>query len=153
MCLVASSIIVTEGVITRKLFSISAVWQIEASVFLLIYACFLGAAYAQMHEHHLNVDLVITHLSPKWGKITVIIAAMVSCLICGVIAWYSWPMWWKAVVHHEHSDSLWGPPLWIPYLSLPLGMSILFFQYIVYIARKIVSLKQSKLQEQVTIHC
>ena len=153
LCLVASTIIITEGVIARKVFGVSAVWQIEASVFLLIYACFFGASYAQMHEHHLNVDLVISHLSPRWRGLTVIIAAIVSCLICGIIAWYSWPMWWKAVIHHEHSDSLWGPPLWIPYLSLPLGMTILFLQYIVYIARKITSQKQSNFKSHLASHC
>ena len=153
LCLIASAIIITEGVISRKVFGVSAVWQIEASVFLLIYACFFGASYAQMHEHHLNVDLVIAHLSPKWKRITIISASIASCLICGLIAWYSWPMWWEALTHHEHSDSLWGPPLWIPYLSLPLGMTILFLQYIVYIARKIASQKESEHEKPLVSHC
>ena len=47
---------------------------------------------------------------------------------------------------NEHSESLWGPPLWIPYLFLPIGMTLLFLQYIVYIRDKIVSLKKGDLR-------
>jgi hypothetical protein len=59
LALVAAAIIITEGVVVRKVFGVSTIWQIEASVYLLMYACFVGAAFAQMHDHHLNVDLVI----------------------------------------------------------------------------------------------
>lgn len=142
LSLVAAAVIVTEAVLVRKIFGISTIWQIEASVFLLIFTVFVGAAYVQKNEHHLNVDLVIIHLSPRTRALTIIVASIASCILCAVIAWYAWPMWWETVVSNEHSESLWGPPLWIPYLFLPLGMTILFLQYIVYIARKISGLKQ-----------
>jgi len=51
-------------------------------------------------------------------------------------------------VGNEHSESLWGPPLWIPYFFLPLGMTLLFLQYIVYIRDKIVNLKKGDLSKQ-----
>ena len=57
-------------------------------------------------------------------------------------------MWWEAVVGNQHTESLWGPPLWIPYLFLPLGMTLLFLQYIVYICDKIVNLKKGEITEE-----
>jgi TRAP-type C4-dicarboxylate transport system permease small subunit len=57
-------------------------------------------------------------------------------------------MWWESVVGNEHSESLWGPPLWTPYFFLPLGMTLLFLQYIVYIRDKIVNLKKGDLSKQ-----
>ena len=59
-------------------------------------------------------------------------------------------MWWETVVNNEHSESLWGPPLWIPTLFLPLGMTLLFLQYIVYIGRKIERLRQGEIEEKVS---
>jgi TRAP-type C4-dicarboxylate transport system permease small subunit len=56
-------------------------------------------------------------------------------------------MWWESVVNKEHSESLWGPPLWIPYLFLPLGMTLLFFQYVIYIHRKITALRKGEISE------
>jgi TRAP-type C4-dicarboxylate transport system permease small subunit len=150
LALVAAAIIITEGVVVRKLLGVSTIWQIEASVYLLMYACFVGAAFAQMQDHHLNVDLVIIHLHPRTREMTLIIVSILSCIICGVIAWYAWPMWYEAFVRNDHSESLWGPPLWIPYFFLPFGMSLLFLQYVVCIANKIKFLNKEAFSEGVT---
>lgn len=149
LCLVAAAFIVTEAVIVRKLLGISTIWQIEASVFLLIFTVFVGAPFVQRNEHHLNVDLVIIHLKPRTREWVLIIVSILSCLLAALLAWYAWPMWWETVVNNEHSESLWGPPLWIPALFLPLGMTLLFLQYIVYIGRKIEALRKGTLEEKV----
>ena len=147
LSLVAAALIVTEAVIVRKIFGISTIWQIEASVFLLIFTVFAGAPFVQKNEHHLNVDLVIIHLSPRTREITLIVVSIISCILAAILAWYAWPMWWEAVAGNQHSESLWGPPLWIPYLFLPLGMTLLFFQYIIYIHDKITSLKKGEISD------
>jgi TRAP-type C4-dicarboxylate transport system permease small subunit len=149
LCLVAAALIVTEAVIVRKLMGISTIWQIEASVFLLIFTVFVGAPFVQKNEHHLNVDLVIIHLSPRTRELTLIVVSIMSCILTAILAWYAWPMWWETVINNEHSESLWGPPLWIPFLFLPLGMTLLFLQYIVYIWRKIERLRKGDLEEKV----
>ena len=147
LSLVAAAIIVTEAVIVRKLFGVSTIWQIEASVFLLIFTVFAGAPFVQKNEHHLNVDLVVIHLSPKTREKTLVVVSIISCLLAAILAWYAWPMWWESVVNNEHSESLWGPPLWIPYFFLPLGMTLLFFQYIIYIHAKITALRKGEIVE------
>lgn len=148
LCLVAAAIIVTEAVIVRKVFGISTIWQTEASVFLLIFVVFAGAPLVQKNEHHLNVDLVVIHLSPRARELTIIVVSIITCILAAILAWYAWPMWWEAVINNEHSESLWGPPLWIPYLFLPLGMTVLFLQYILYIKSKIASLKRGEITEE-----
>lgn len=149
LCLVAAALIVTEAVIVRKLLGISTIWQIEASVYLLIFTVFVGAPFVQKNEHHLNVDLVIIHLSPRTRELTLIVVSIMSCILTAILAWYAWPMWWETVINNEHSESLWGPPLWIPFLFLPLGMTILFMQYIVFIGRKIERLRKGEIEENV----
>ena len=147
LCLVAAALIVTEAVIVRKLLGISTIWQIEASVFLLIFTVFVGAPFVQKNEHHLNVDLVIIHLSPRTRELTLIVVSIMSCILTAILAWYAWPMWWETVINNEHSESLWGPPLWIPFLFLPLGMTLLFMQYIVFIGRKIERLRKGEIKD------
>ena len=144
LCLVAAALIVTEAVIVRKIFGVSTIWQTEASVFLLILTVFVGAPFVQKNEHHLNVDLLIINLSPRTRAMTLIVVSVISCLLAGILAVYAWPMWWEAVVNNEHSESLWSPPLWIPYLFLPLGMTLLFLQYIVQIYGNIAAFRQGK---------
>jgi len=144
LSLVAAALIITEAVIARKLFGVSTIWQIEASVYLLMFSVFAGAPFVQKNECHLNVDLLIIHFSPKTREIILICVSIATCLLVLLLAWYAWPMWWESVVRNEHSESLWGPPLWIPYFFLPLGMSLLFLQYIVYIFKKINILKKGE---------
>ena len=148
LCLVAAALIVTEAVIVRKIFGISTVWQTEASIFLLMFVVFTGAPFVQKNEHHLNVDLVIIHLSPRAREWTIIVVSIISAILAAVLAWYAWPMWWETVVNKEHSESLWSPPLWIPYLFLPLGMTVLFLQYILYIRQKILALKKGEVAQE-----
>jgi TRAP-type C4-dicarboxylate transport system permease small subunit len=105
LCLVCAAIIVTEAVIVRKILGISTIWQIEASVFLLIFTVFAGAPFVQKNEHHLNVDLVVIHLSPRTREITLIVVSIISCILAAILAWYAWPMWWEAVVHVVGSRS------------------------------------------------
>ena len=150
LCIVAAALVVTEGIITRKVLGVSAIWQIEASVFLLILATFVGAAFVQKREHHLNVDLVLVKLSPKTREVTLIVVSIIACILSGIIAFFAWPMWWEAVIRNDHSYSLWGPPLWIPYFFIPFGMSLLFFQYIVHIIKKITSLRKGEIIEEAT---
>lgn len=128
LCLAAAALIVTEGVIVRKVFGLSTTWQIEAAVFLLIYVCFVGAAYTETREGHLNVDLIIVHLPPRGREAVLVAASWITALLAAMVAVYAWPMWWEAWVRNDHSESLWGPPLWIPYLFLPAGMTLLALQ-------------------------
>jgi TRAP-type C4-dicarboxylate transport system permease small subunit len=146
LSLVAAALIITEAVIVRKLLGISTIWQIEASVYLLMFSVFAGAPFVQKNECHLNVDLMIIHFSPRTREIIMIVVSIATCLLVLFLAWYAWPMWWESVVRNEHSESLWGPPLWIPYFFLPLGMSLLFLQYIVYIYKKIDALKKGEIE-------
>lgn len=149
LSLVAAAFIVTEGVVVRKLFGVSTIWQIQASVYLLMFSVFAGAPFVQKNESHLNVDLVIIHFSPKTREIILVIVSAATCLLALLMAWYAWPMWWQSVADNMHSESLWGPPLWIPYFFLPLGMSLLFLQYIVYICRKIEALRKREFETAV----
>ena len=150
LCIVAAALVVAEGIIIRKVFGLSDIWQIEASVFMLIFATFVGAPFVQKSEHHLNVDLVLIHLSPKTRELILIVVSIITCILVGILAWFAWPMWWESYELAWRSESLWGPPLWIPYFFLPFGMSLLLFQYIVHIIKKINSLKKGKLVEEAT---
>jgi len=149
ICIVAAAFVVTEGVLARKLFGASTIWQIEASVFLLMFAVFVGAPFVQKGEHHLNVDLLLVHLPPRARTVLLLIVSMLTCLLAAVLAWYAWPMWWESFVENEHSESLWSPPMWIPHFFLPFGMTLLALQYVVQIVDRILALARGEIEEKV----
>ncbi|MEW6349208.1 MAG: TRAP transporter small permease [Thermodesulfobacteriota bacterium] len=149
LSLLGAALVTTEAVLVRKLLGWSTIWQIEFSVFLLMFSCFVGAAYGQLGRHHLNIDMLILHLKPRPREIVIAIADAATCVICLVVAYYAWPIWWEAVTRNDHSESLWGPPLWIPYLFLPLGLSLVFLQCLVQVYRKIEAIRLGQIEETV----
>ena len=44
--------------------------------------------------------------------------------------WASIPWWHDAWVNDQTTSSIWRARLWIPYLSVPLGLSLLCLQYL-----------------------
>jgi TRAP-type C4-dicarboxylate transport system permease small subunit len=134
LSILLSAGVLTYEVITRYVLKTPTIWEIEFSVFLLIMATFVGSAYGLKNGAHIHIDL-ITHLLPPRIQVRLsLLTSIVALLFCTLLAWMGWDMWWEATVKGWRSDSLWGPPLWVPYLFLPLGMTLLCLQYLVHIS-------------------
>lgn len=147
--IVAASLIITEAVVVRKVLNMSTIWQTEMSVFLLIFATFVGSAFVQKNDHHLNVDFLLVYLPPKVRESFLLFGSIFTMVLSAIIAWYAYPMWWETVVEGHRSMSLWGPPLWIPYAFIPFGLTLLVLQYIVQIVDKIGKLKAGEIEEEI----
>ncbi len=142
--ILVAAIILTYEVIMRYMIRIPTIWEIETSVYLVIMATFLGAAYGLKEGSHINIELVTIHLSSRINAGLTVVTAVISWLFCLICAWKGWEMWWEAFSKGWKSESMWGPPLAIPYFFLPLGMSFLSLQYIIYIYQKIEALRISR---------
>jgi TRAP-type C4-dicarboxylate transport system permease small subunit len=58
-----------------------------------------------------------------------------SFVFCGYFAWKSWTLLDEAWVEDYHSESTWGPPLWIPYSLMAVGMTLLAVQLLLQVVR------------------
>jgi TRAP-type C4-dicarboxylate transport system permease small subunit len=60
------------------------------------------------------------------------------CLaFCGMFAWKSWTLLHEAWVDKQTTSSSWAPPLWIPYLLMSFGMTLLALQLLVHVAASV----------------
>lgn len=139
-----SALVLTYEVIMRYMLRIPTIWEVEASVYLTIMAVFLGAGYGLKEGSHINIDLVTIHLSPRAKAGLTMVTAFLSWIFCLICTWKGWEMWWEAYSRGWKSESLWGPPLSIPYFFLPLGMSLLSLQYITFMYQKMEALRNSR---------
>lgn len=115
-------------VFVRYVLGASAIWQHEVVSFSLIGATFLGAPYVLMTKGHVNVDLLDHYLGAGARHAVAIAAALVTIGFCGLIAYLSIGWWWEAWAGNWHNETVWAPPLWIPYAAMPLGMSLMTLQ-------------------------
>ena len=138
IALIAACIILSYSVLGRALFHSPNYWQDEAAVFLLVGATFMTAAYVQGQRGHIGIEAFIGLMSPRANQIRLWLVDVASLLFCAFFAWKSWTLAHEAWVDGQVSNSMWSPPLAIPYVLMALGMTLLCAQLLLQILIPIV---------------
>jgi TRAP-type C4-dicarboxylate transport system permease small subunit len=133
LALIAACAILSDSVLGRALFHSANYWQDEAAVFLLVGATFMSAAYVQGQRGHIGIEAFVGLLSPTVNRIRLWLVDVASLLFCGFFAWKSWTLTHEAFVDGQVSNSMWSPPLAIPYGLMALGMTLLCLQILLQI--------------------
>jgi len=128
--LIAAVLVVTHLVFVRYILGTSAIWQHEFVTFSLIASTFLGSPYLLLTNGHVNVDLLPLYLGGRLRFALALIAAAISLAFCVVIAWTGYLWWEEAWTSGWRAETVWSPPLWIPYLAMPIGIGLLSLQYV-----------------------
>jgi len=87
-----------------------------------------GYASIQARRGHIGIEAIVGLLSPKVNHWRQLAVDVVSFLFCAFFSWKSWVLLDEAWVEGFHSESTWGPPLWIPYSLMTVGMTLLSLQ-------------------------
>jgi TRAP-type C4-dicarboxylate transport system permease small subunit len=120
--------VLTWEVAGRYFFSIPSDWQDELSVFLLVGATFGAAAWVQARRGHVAIDALAAVLPPAIDRARRLLADALSLAFVAFFAWKSWTLLHEAWVDGQTTPSAWGPPLWIPYGCMAVGMTLLAAQ-------------------------
>ncbi len=136
IALLVASCVLTYSVVLRYFSPQPTDWQDEFSVFLLIGVTFMSAAWVQSQRGHIGIEAVATLLPPSLDRWRMRLVDVASALFCAFFAWKSWTLLEEAWVEGYVSSSSWAPPLWIPYLTMSLGMSLLTLQILVQVFRR-----------------
>jgi TRAP-type C4-dicarboxylate transport system permease small subunit len=133
LALIAACIILSYSVLGRALFHSANYWQDEAAVFLLVGATFLTSAYVQGQRGHIGIEAFVGLMSPTVNRIRLWLVDVASFLFCAFFAWKSWTLTNEAWVDGQVSNSMWSPPLAIPYGLMACGMTLLCVQILLQI--------------------
>ena len=128
LAIIAASGVLTLSVLLRYFLKVPTDWQDETAVFLLVGVTFLTGAAVQARRGHVCIEAVSSLLSAKANRIRQRLGDLVSCLFCMFFSWKSWTLLHEAIADGQTTSSTWGPPLWIPYSAMAVGMSLLALQ-------------------------
>jgi TRAP-type C4-dicarboxylate transport system permease small subunit len=128
VALVVAAFVLTYSVASRYFFHFSTDWQDELSVFLIVGAVFMSSAAIQARRGHVAIEAIVAVLPPAVNRIRHLFVDIASLVFCAYFAWKSWTLLHEALVDDYHSGSTWGPPLWIPYSLMAVGMTLLSVQ-------------------------
>jgi TRAP-type C4-dicarboxylate transport system permease small subunit len=134
IALIAACVILSYSVLGRALFHSPNYWQDEAAVFLLVGATFMTSAYVQGQRGHIGIEAFVGLLSPMVNRIRLWLVDVASFLFCAFFSWKSWTLAHEAWVDGQVSNSMWSPPLAIPYGLMASGMTLLCLQILLQIA-------------------
>jgi len=122
-------LVICDMVVERYILNRTTIWQIDVVTYLIVAATFVGSAYVLMTRGHVNVDVLPLYLAPRarwWLALFSIVLAFSFVAVLFVLCtnyWYeAWSEGWR-------SDTVWRARLWIPYLSMPIGLGLLVLQY------------------------
>ena len=135
VALVAAACVLTYSVASRYFLHFSTDWQDELSVFLIVGAVFMSAAAIQARRGHVAIEAIVGFLPPRVNAVRQWLVDLASLVFCSYFAWKSWTLLDEAWVENYHSGSTWGPPLWIPYSLMAVGMTLLGLQLLLQVAK------------------
>jgi TRAP-type C4-dicarboxylate transport system permease small subunit len=130
-CLIALAVLVVcDMVIERYFLNRTTIWQIDVVTYCIVAATFVGSAYVLMLRGHVNVDVLPLHVGPRaryWLALATGVAAFAFCAVLWVLCTQ---YWYQAYSETWRSNTVWRARLWIPYLSMPVGLGLLVLQYV-----------------------
>jgi len=135
MALVAAACVLTYSVASRYFLHFSTDWQDELSVFFIVGAVFMSAGAIQARRGHVAIEAIVGLLPPRVNAVRQWLVDVASLVFCGYFAWKSWTLLDEAWGENYHSGSTWGPPLWIPYSLMAVGMTLLGLQLLLQVAK------------------
>ncbi|BAE49227.1 TRAP transporter large permease subunit [Paramagnetospirillum magneticum] len=135
LALLAAAGVLTFGVVMGHLTGRGLLWQDEVTVFLISGAVFLSAASVQARRGHVAIDF-LDHAFPYAKDLRHAVVEAGILAFCLIFAWKSGMLLAEAVHEGQTSQSAWGPPLWIPYSVLTLGMALLALQVMLQVGRR-----------------
>lgn len=133
LMIVVSALILTYEVLARYFFRSPSDWALELCILLLIASTFVAAAYTLVARAHVNIEIVDALLSSRANRWRLLLADLLSALLCGFVAVNAWGFFARAWAEGWESNSTWAPKLWIPFGFVALGMTLLAVQYVIQI--------------------
>ena len=123
-------LVICDMVIERYLFNRTTIWQIDIVTYCIVAATFVGSAYVLMHRGHVNVDILPLWLPPRpryWLAVFTVVLSLAFCIVLLIACSRYWQEAWS---ENWKSNTVWRARLWIPYLSMPIGLGLLVLQYV-----------------------
>ena len=125
-----SIFIVCQMVFVRAVLGQSSIWQTEFVTFAIVAATFLGAPYILLTRGHVAVDIVPLMVTPPTRRLLNVLGSVVALVFCLLFLYASLSWWHEVFALNQTTPSIWRARLWIPYLAVPVGLTLLCLQFV-----------------------
>lgn len=118
----AMAIVVALAVVFRYFMDAPLFWAGEVSIFLMVWITFLGGSLGLKYKSQAAVTIVTDHLPAHMKRLILIAGHALMLVFLALLTYYSFKWVLSPNVSIQKSSAM-LLPMWIPYLSVPLGLS------------------------------
>jgi TRAP-type C4-dicarboxylate transport system permease small subunit len=123
-------LVVCQMVFIRYVLNQNTIWQTDFVTWSLVAATFIGSPYVLLTRGHVNVDVLPLYLGERARWWLALASIAMSLAFCLVLLWLAGRFWLESWEQKWVSDTMWRARMWIPYSSMPIGLTILALQFI-----------------------
>lgn len=121
IALVALMFLTIYAVLARYVFRSPSMYAMEISTYLLLVVAWCSVGWAHHVNKHVSVEAFSMMLSRKWQRYADIVSQLTILVFCSVIFWSGTKVVITALERNYRSASLLKFPLWVAYLTIPIG--------------------------------
>ncbi len=125
-----SVVVVCQMVFVRAVLGQSSIWQTEFVTFSLVAATFLGAPYILLTRGHVAVDVLPLMVATPMRRALFLIGHAIALVFCAFFLYAAIPWWFDSWQTGQTTSTIWRARVWIPYLSVPVGLGLLCLELI-----------------------
>jgi len=125
----AGTLLLFSNVVLRYVFDSGITWVLEVVQYIFAWVVLVGAAHGVKVGIHLGIDILVEKFSPTIQRRISLLAAALSIFFVATILVYS--------IQYTIKVYNWGDltldlqiPQWIPYLAIPIGLSLMLYHLI-----------------------
>ena len=116
-------------VVQDALIKINLSWAQELTIYMFVWMAKFGAAYGVRMGIHVGVDVLINKMNMPWRNKFVVLGLLSGALFTGIVAVLGSKFVWS-LAHTDQTSSDLEVPMWIVYLAIPLGSSLISFRFL-----------------------
>ena len=126
---VAHRYLATVPLVQDWILKIDVSWAQELCIFMFVWMAKFGAAYGVRQGIHVGVDVLARKLPPRQSKWLTLFALLCGALFTGIVATLGGNFVWR-MGHTDQTSADLEVPMWIVYLCVPLGSSLMSFRFL-----------------------
>ena len=124
-------LVICDIVVERYILNLTTIWQIDVVTYCIVGATLVASPYVLMTRGHVNVDILPLYLGPRGRYLLAFFTMIVALAFCVSLFTLCAAYWYEAYSEGWRSNTVWRARLWIPILSMPVGLGLLILQYLV----------------------
>ena len=126
---ISSLLVLAWNIFMRKVFHNASTWAEEAIRYAIIWVTFIGSSQCAKAGSHVGIDIVVEMLPANWRKYVNALSSFLAAAFCLFCAYYGVALTQMVLVNNRVSSAM-QMPMWILYISIPLGFGLTAIRFV-----------------------